>query len=212
MKADSTLSPTMLLLKQLKEFNEALILALAIFLLLQFSVQNFKVEGSSMSTTIEPGQYVAVNKLHKFKVDMARLSALIPFWDASHMGEVYPFQRRGPQRGDIIVFNYPLDPERTFIKRVIGLPGEQVSIIRGYTYINGERLNEPYLTSGIQRENIEFDPLGPNDYFVMGDNRPHSNDSRHWENHFGVHRDHIIGTELVSYNLPIDLGFANPAD
>ena len=46
----------------------------------------------------------------------------------------------------------------------------------------------------------------------MGDNRPHSNDSRHWEHHFAVHRDHIIGTQLVNYHLPIDLGFANPAD
>ena len=46
----------------------------------------------------------------------------------------------------------------------------------------------------------------------MGDNRPHSNDSRHWENHFAVHRDHIIGTQLISYDLPINLGFANSAD
>lgn len=202
----------MIILRQLKEFNEALILALVIFLLLQFSIQNFKVEGSSMSSTIEPGQYVAVNKLHKIKVDMARLSALVPFWDASHLGEVYPFHSSGPQRGDIIVFNYPLDPDRTFIKRVIGLPGETVSIVLGVTYIDGEPIEEPYLTSRRQRENLEFDTLGPNEYFVMGDNRPHSNDSRHWENHFAVHRDHIVGTELVSYHLPIDLGFANPAD
>ena len=200
------------MLRQLREFDEALILALVIFLLLQFSIQNFKVEGSSMATTIGPGQYVAVNKLHKFKVDMARFSALIPFWDAAHLGDVYPFQMNGPQRGDIIVFRYPLDPERTFIKRIIGIPGDQVSILRGVTHINGERLNEPYLATTLRRENLEFDPLGPNEYFVMGDNRPHSNDSRHWENHFAVHRDHIIGTELISYDLPIDLGFANSAD
>ena len=200
------------MLRQLREFNEALILALVIFLVLQFSIQNFKVEGSSMATTIEPGQYVAVNKLHKFKVDMARLSALIPFWDASHLGEVYVFQRNGPQRGDIVVFNYPLDPKRTFIKRIIGLPGEQVSIIRGVTHINGERLNEPYLTARSQRETLEFNALGTDEYFVMGDNRTHSNDSRHWKGHFAVHRDHIIGTQLISYDLPIDLGFANSAD
>ena len=158
------------------------------------------------------GQYVAVNKLHKVKVDMARFSALIPLLDVSHMGEVYPFQRNGPQRGDIIVFNFPLDPGRTFIKRVIGLPGEQVSIIRGVTYVDGERLNEPYLTTTPRRETLEFEVLGPNEYFVMGDNRPHSNDSRHWEHHFAVHRDHIIGTQLISYDLPIDLGFANSTD
>ena len=200
------------LFRQLREFNEALILALVIFLVLQLSIQNFKVEGSSMASTIEPGQYVAVNKLHKVKVDMARFSALIPILDVSHIGEVYPFQRNGPQRGDIIVFNFPLDPGRTFIKRVIGLPGEQVSIIRGVTYVDGERLNEPYLTTTPRRETLEFEVLGPNEYFVMGDNRPHSNDSRHWEHHFAVHRDHIIGTQLISYDLPIDLGFANSAD
>lgn len=200
------------LFRQLREFNEALILALVIFLVLQLSIQNFKVEGSSMASTIEPGQYVAVNKLHKVKVDIARFSALIPFLDVSHIGEVYPFQRNGPQRGDIIVFNFPLDPGRTFIKRVIGLPGEQVSIIRGVTYVDGERLNEPYLTTTPRRETLEFEVLGPNEYFVMGDNRPHSNDSRHWEHHFAVHRDHIIGTQLISYDLPIDLGFANSAD
>lgn len=200
------------LFRQLREFDEALILALVIFLLLQLSIQNFKVEGSSMASTIEPGQYVAVNKLHKVKVDMGRFSALIPFWDASHIGEVYPFQRNGPQRGDIIVFNFPLDPGRTFIKRVIGLPGEQVSIIRGVTFVDGERLNEPYLTTTPRRETLEFEVLGPSEYFVMGDNRPHSNDSRHWEHHFAVHRDHIIGTQLISYDLPVDLGFANSAD
>lgn len=200
------------MLRQLREFNEALILALVIFMLLQFSIQNFKVEGSSMAATIEPGQYVAVNKLHKFKVDMARFSALVPFLDVSHLGVVYPFHRNGPQRGDIIVFTYHIDPNRTFIKRVIGLPGEKVSIVRGVTHINGDRLNEPYLDSRLQRETIEFDVLGPNEYFVMGDNRPHSNDSRHWEHHFAVHRDNIVGTRLISYNLPIDLGFANPAD
>ena len=201
-----------ILLKQLREFNEALILALVIFMLLQLSIQNFRVEGSSMSATIEPGQYVAVNKLHKIKIDMGRFSALIPFWDASHMGDIYPFQMDGPQRGDIVVFRYPINPERTFIKRVIGLPGEQVSIVRGVTFIDGERLNEPYISNLHQSESREFEALGPNEYFVMGDNRPHSNDSRHWEQSFAVHRDHIIGTQLASYNLPIDLGFANPAD
>ena len=200
------------MLRQLREFNEALILALVIFLVLQLSIQNFKVEGSSMAATIQPGQYVAVNKLHRIKVDMTRLSALIPFWDVSHLGEVHPFQRQGPQRGDIIVFEFPLDPNRNFIKRVIGLPGEQVSIIRGVTHVDGQRLNEPYVTTTPRRETLEFDVLGPDEYFVMGDNRPHSNDSRHWEHHFAVHRDHIIGTRLVSYHLPIDLGFANSAD
>ena len=118
-----TLPNSMILLRQLREFNEALILALVIFLILQFSIQNFKVEGSSMATTIEPGQYVAVNKLHKFKVDMARLSSLIPFWDASHQGEVYPSREMAPSGAMSSSSNFPLTPGQDLHKAGNRPPG-----------------------------------------------------------------------------------------
>ena len=196
----------------LKEFTEALIMALIVFLLLQVSVQNFRVEGSSMSPTIKPGEYVTVNKLGYIKVDMARFSRLIPFWDASDKGEVFPFQPGGPDRGDVVVFRFPQDPSRNFVKRIIGLPGEQVSIIHGATYIDGQLLDETYLKVKPRDENLEFEPLGEDEYFVMGDNRPYSNDSRHWGENFAVPLDSIIGGKWLNYELPFDLGFANKAD
>ena len=201
------------MLRQLREFNEALILALVIFLILQLSIQNFKVEGSSMAATIQPGQYVAVNKLHRIKVDMTRLSALIPFWDASHLGEVHPFQRQGPQRGDIIVFEFPLDPNRNFIKRVIGLPG-RTSLHHPRRHPRRRPATQRTPTSPPLPAERPWNstPSAPTNTSSWATTAPHSNDSRHWEHHFAVHRDHIIGTRLVSYHLPIDLGFANSAD
>jgi len=200
------------LISLLKEFTEALIMALIVFLLLQVSVQNFRVEGSSMSPTIKPGEYVTVNKLGYIKVDMARFSRLIPFWDASDKGEVLPFQPGGPDRGDVVVFRFPQDPSRNFVKRIIGLPGEQISIIHGATYIDGQLLDETYLKVKPRDENLEFEPLGEDEYFVMGDNRPYSNDSRHWGENFAVPLDNIIGGKWLNYELPFDLGFANKAD
>ncbi len=200
------------MIRQLKDFTEALILAMFIFFLLQGSIQNFKVEGSSMAPSISPDEYVTVNKLKYIKIDMDRFSRLIPFWDASHVGEVFPFQPGGPQRGEIVVFRYPQDPSRNFVKRIIGLPGEQVSIINGVTHIDGERLSEPYLRVRPRNETADYIRLGKDEYFVMGDNRPYSNDSRHWDEHFAVPLDNITGGKWLNYNLPIDLGFAKPAD
>ena len=200
------------MIRQLKDFTEALILAVFIFLILQSSVQNFKVEGSSMVPSINPEEYVTINKLKYIKIDMARFSRLIPFWDASHTGEVFPFRPGGPQRGEIVVFRYPQDPSRNFVKRIIGLPGEKVSIINGVTHIDGDRLREPYLRVRPRNENAEYLRLGKDEYFVMGDNRPYSNDSRHWDENFAVPLENITGSKWLNYNLPVDLGFARPAD
>ncbi len=187
-------------------------MALIVFSILQVSVQQFQVEGSSMSPTVNPGEYVAVNKVKYAKVDMARFSRLIPFWDASDRGVVYPFLSGGPQRGDVVVFRFPQNPERSFVKRVIGLPGERVTIAHGLTFIDGELLNEPYLDVRPRDETMAFPALGPDEYFVMGDNRRYSNDSRHWDGHFAVPLENIIGGKLLSYELPFDLWLSNPAD
>ena len=191
--------------KLLKEFTEALIMALVLFPLLQVSVQNFKVEGSSMAPTIQPGEYVTVNKLTYLKVDIARLSRLIPFWDASDKADVFPFYN-GPKRGNIIVFQAPQDPSRDFVKRVIGLPGEKISIKGGVVYIDGQPLDEPYIKASLTRETQDYGILGEDQYFVMGDNRRFSNDSRNWG---PVPLENIVGSRWFNYNLPFDLGFVS---
>ena len=103
-----------------------------------------------------------------------------------------------PQQGDIIVFKYPDDPSENFVKRVIGTPGDTVEIIHGVTYVNGEVLDEPYLNE--TPKDRDFGPyVVPEDsYFVMGDNRNNSHDSRFWTNTY-VPRDYVLGKALFCY-------------
>ena len=163
-----------------REIIEAVVLALIVFLIIQTGVRNFKVEGASMQPTLEGGQYLLVNKLVYFRLDMARLSRVIPFWRVEQSGEAGErFALRPPQRGEVIVFHYPRDTTKDFVKRVIGLPGETVGVESGEVFIDGEQLVEPYLTS---RDTSSSNAiiLGDNEYYVMGDNRRGSNDSRNW--------------------------------
>lgn len=103
-----------------------------------------------------------------------------------------------PQRGDIIIFKYPDDEKQPFVKRIIGLPGETVEIIGGVTHIDGTPLDEPYLKE--EPSMMNFGPFEvPEDcYFVMGDNRNHSNDARYWTNKY-VSRDKILGKAFLCY-------------
>ncbi len=123
-----------------------------------FVAKPFIVSGASMEPTFQTGQYLIVDEL------------------------TYHFEQ--PQRGDVIVFKYPLDPSQYFIKRIIGLPGETVSIKGGnisITKTNGSTLNltEPYVKNiGNGADLTTTVPAGQ--YFVMGDNRPESSDSRYW--------------------------------
>ncbi|MFA5375153.1 MAG: signal peptidase I [Dehalococcoidia bacterium] len=129
-----------------------LVVALLIFFGVQAIIESRVVEGSSMETNLHDGERLIVVKA--------------AYW----FGE--------PQRGDVIIFTHPLDPGRTLVKRVIGLPGEQIEIKNGVVYINGSSLDEPYIkgtTSSLSRTEV---PDGY--YFVMGDNRQASSDSRSW--------------------------------
>ena len=107
-----------------------------------------------------------------------------------------------PQQGDIIVFKYPDDPSQNFVKRVIGTPGDTVEIKGGVTYVNGEVLDEPYLNETPKAR--DFGPYEvPEDcYFVMGDNRNNSHDSRFWTNTY-VPRSSVLGKALFCY-WPLD--------
>ena len=103
-----------------------------------------------------------------------------------------------PERGDIIIFKYPDDTSQNFVKRIIGLPGETVEIIDGVTYIDGVALEEDYLAETPYEEDFGPYVVPEGCYFVMGDNRNNSKDSRYWENTF-VPEDYIIGKALFCY-------------
>ena len=165
-----------------RELLEAIILALIVFMVIQGSVRNFRVEGSSMHPTLVDDEYLLVNKLVYFNVDTYRLSRLIPFWKVDKSAD--RFAARGPERGEVIVFKYPRDESKDFVKRVIGLPGEHVEVRDGNIYIEGELLPEPHINAGgVACDGGWCDyTLKASEYYVVGDNRCAgcSNDSRHW--------------------------------
>ena len=160
-----------------REIVEAVLLALVVFLLLQATVRNFKVDGSSMVPTLEEGNYLLVNRLTYFRLDTARLSRVVPFWKVT---EPTPrFALHAPRRGEVIVFEFPFDTTKDFVKRVLAVPGDTVEVRDGTVLIDGVPLPEPYL----DREDSSNDGpvfLGPGEYYVLGDNRRSSNDSRSW--------------------------------
>ncbi len=133
------------------------IAVVAVFLVRTFLAQPFLVSGSSMEPTFNNGNYLLVDEL--------------------------TYHLRAPERGEVIVFRYPKDPSTYFIKRIIGLPGETVSISDGQVTVTDqghmEVLKEPYVAETGTFSNFT-ETLGPNNYFVMGDNRDFSFDSRSW--------------------------------
>lgn len=145
------------------------IIVLIAFFVRFYLVQPFVVEGSSMEPNFHNGEYLLVDKL------------------------TYRF--RAPRRGDVIVFHPPSAPNLNYIKRIIALPNEQIEIRNGEIFVNGAKLTESYipeeetLVRDSQAANVA-QKLGPEQYFVLGDNRSHSSDSREWGN---MPRTNIIG-------------------
>jgi signal peptidase I len=186
----------------LRDYSEAVIIAVVLTLFIRtFIIQAFKIPTGSMEDTLLVGDFLFVNKF--------LYGATVPFLDAQ-----LP-QVRDPRQGDIIVFKYPNDPSRDFIKRVIGTPGDTLEIKNKVVYINGERLDEPYVkftNSHIRPpsyRNTQIYPPGagnrdnygpyvvPADhFFMMGDNRDNSDDSRFWG---PLSRDLIKGKALFIY-------------
>lgn len=161
----------------LGDLVETVVVALAIFVLVYFFlVQPHQVTGNSMLPNFENGEYLLTEKVS------------------------YRFS--SPKRGDVVVFKAPRDQKKDFIKRVIGLPGEQIKIAGGEVFVNEQRISEPYLTPdtvtlprSFVGENEEI--LVPLDeYFVLGDNRDHSSDSREWGT---VPKNLIIGKAWFVY-------------
>ncbi len=164
-----------------REIIEAVVLAAVVFMLLQVTVRNFKVDGSSMDPTLEDGQYLLVNRLVYLRVELDRLAKIVPFWKAGEGSSRHAIH--APKRGEVIVFEFPdsnpNNPRKDFVKRVVGLPGETVRMFDGKVFVNEEVLDEPYLSQK-DHSNASEITLGEGEYYVLGDNRAHSNDSRSW--------------------------------
>jgi signal peptidase I len=177
----------------LKDLLETIALALVIFMVLQSSVRNYRVELSSMENTLFPKDRLVVNKLVYFHLDTETLDKFVPFVDIGNHGTLFPFHP--PKRAEIIVFRFPNDPTRDFVKRVIGLPGDTVSMRGGDVFIDGALLDQPYLA---EKDGDTLAPtmVPPNSYFVLGDNRGGSSDSRHWGS---VPLDNIVGKVSLRY-------------
>ena len=154
----------------LRELFEVVVLAVILYFGISFAVQTVHVEGLSMFATLEDNDYLIANKID--------------------------YRLHAPERGDIVILRPPTLSTTDYIKRVIALPGERLSIRSGTVYINGHKLDEPYLPEQWTNDtnwplnNPDGQVMQPNEYFVMGDNRNRSQDSRF----FGpISRDRIDG-------------------
>ena len=170
-----------------RELIETVLLALIVYLALQFSIQPYRVEGSSMIPGLHEDEYLLVDKM--------------VYWDVPLLAEGDGYFVHPPRSGEGIVFRFPLDPARNFVKRVIGVPGDTIAIERGVVFLNGEALDEPYVTRP-DMGNLDPVLVPPDSFFVLGDNRRASDDSRSWGM---VPAENVIGRAWVSYWPPAKL-------
>lgn len=198
----------------IREIIETIILSLLLFVGIQFAVQTYQVEGASMRPTLSQGQYLLVNKIvyRHFNVGGGAEGA-VKGGEFTEDSLIFPFHP--PQHGEVVIFNFPDDPARDFVKRVIGVPGDTVAIRDGHTFVNGKRLDESYAELDDYDE-MEALKVPQNSYFVMGDNRRHSNDSRDWGT---VPLEFIVGRAWVRYwpphqirIFPTEHTFSTPAE
>ena len=178
----------------IRELLEATAVFLVVFIVLHFSIQNFRIEGMSMSPTLIDEQHILVSKLPYLRISPGTLKHLIPLGKESE-DRLAVFGSASPDYGEVIAFNAPLDPSRQFLKRVIGLPGDTIEVNMGQVLRNGEPLYEPYVVNK-DRRSIKSVKVPEGSYYVLGDNRPGSSDSRNWG---FVPEGHIIGRAWFSY-------------
>lgn len=176
----------------IREYAESIIIAIVLALVIRtFIVQAFKIPSGSMEDTLAIGDHILVNKFI--------YGTKIPFTDNRI------FKIRDPKRGDVIVFEYPEDPSKDFIKRVIGLPGDTVQMVDKTVMINGKPYANPHevhkeksVIPAAQnpRDNTKPIVVPEGAYFVMGDNRDRSYDSRFWG---VVKMDKVKGLAFIKY-------------
>jgi signal peptidase I len=174
-----------------REYAEALVMAVILALFIRtFIVQAFKIPSGSMLPTLQVGDHLLVNKfLYGIRIPIVG-KRVLPY--------------RSPARDDVIVFIYPQDPSKDFIKRVKALPGETVELQNKVLYIDGQRVDDPnayYENVPDRMARAPRDNFGPfvvpeGEVFVMGDNRDHSHDSRFWGT---VPIDDILGKAFILY-------------
>jgi signal peptidase I len=160
------------------EILQTLLMAVLLYFLIDFVVGRVRVENISMQPTLHEGQFILVNKL------------------AYRLGDF--------QRGDVIIFHYPKQPDEDYIKRVIGLPGDIVKVENGQVVVNGQVLDEPYIAAPPTYSSTGTVPEGQ--VFVLGDNRNRSSDSHSWG---FVPINLVVGKALVVYWPPDSLKILN---
>ncbi|ABQ26682.1 signal peptidase I [Geotalea uraniireducens] len=175
-----------------REYAESIIIAVILALVIRtFVVQAFKIPSGSMEDTLAIGDHILVSKFI--------YGTKIPF-TTSRLLKI-----RDPRRGDVIVFEYPEDPSKDFIKRVIGTPGDTVQVINKKVYVNGKVYENPHEVHKENdiipkeqnpRDNTDLITVPASSYFVMGDNRDRSYDSRFWK---FVRNDQIKGLAFIKY-------------
>ena len=161
-------------IKEIASLIGTMVMAAAVvFLLKEFIIINAYIPTSSMENTIQPGDRVIGN----------RLAYLV----------------REPERGDIVIFEYPDDETQLFVKRVIGLPGEKVTVEEAKVYVNGKLLEEDYLKEEWTLGNGPYTfEIPEGSYLVLGDNRNNSKDARYWDETY-VAEDKILGEAVFRY-------------
>ena len=171
-----------------RELTEGLLTAVVIAAILKlFIIQAFRIPSGSMIPTLRIGDQILVSKLS--------YGLKNPFHDR------YLFRTGSPKRGDVVVFKYPKDESKDFIKRVVGIPGDHIVIRKKQIFVNGVLQKEPYIqildptTDQSPRDNFET-KVPPHSYFVMGDNRDDSYDSRFWG---FVKSRKIVGRAILIY-------------
>ncbi len=175
-----------------REYIEAIVFALILALIIKtFFIQAFKIPSGSMIPTLLKGDQILVNKFI--------YGTRIP------LSDVKVLEVREPRRGDIVVFEYPEDRSIHYIKRLIGLPGDMIEVVNKVVFVNGKKLDVPQaryedpeiLPSAVSvRDNFGPEIVPPNCYFMMGDNRDNSRDSRFWG---FVDYSELVGNAVIIY-------------
>ena len=163
------------LLRFLGELIQTALIAFVLFIVVNLVTARIRVEGISMEPSLRDGEFVVVNRL--------------------------AYRWLAPKRGDVVVFYFPLDPSRRFIKRIIGLPGDQVAIRDGQVFVNDLLIEEPYIANTTQYVG-EWE-INPYEIFVLGDNRNNSSDSHRWG---PLPMAEVIGKAVLVYWPPDSVG------